>query len=113
MTPPSVPDFDQFRLRRFLETLAREGEVETHEASVKLSEVGRILDGNPKAVLFNQAGAGRSPLVGNVLGSRKRVAQCDAWLRSHALPPMGFPVVLPLYSVMYSREMDHAARDQT
>ena len=74
MTPPAVPDFDRFRLRRFLETLAREGELETHEASVKLSEVGRILDGNPKAVLFKQAGTGGSPLAGNVLGSRKRVA---------------------------------------
>lgn len=41
---------------------------------MNLSEVGGILDGNPKAVLFKQAGPERSALAGGVLASRNRVA---------------------------------------
>jgi UbiD family decarboxylase len=40
-----------------------------------LSEVASALEGNPKAVLFEEAGASGFPLVGNALASRARFAK--------------------------------------
>ena len=37
-------------------------------------DVAAALDGNPRAVLFKAAGPERAELVGNVMGSRKRLA---------------------------------------
>jgi UbiD family decarboxylase len=70
----SRPDFERFRLRNFLDGLAQIGELETRAEDVKLSEVSAILEGNPKAVLFQHAGPERAALAGNVLGSRVRMA---------------------------------------
>ena len=66
-------DFDRFRLRNFLEGLAQIGELENHPHPVDLGDVARLLEGNPKACLFQRAG-GETALAGNVLGSRTRVA---------------------------------------
>lgn len=68
------PDYDRFRLRTFLASLAQLGELETHAEAFKLADVGRVLEGNPKAVLFQQVGAERLRLAGNVMGSRARMA---------------------------------------
>ena len=68
------PDLERHRLRRFLESLAPE-ELETRAAPAKLSEVAQVLEANPRAVLFSQAGPERAALAGNVLGSRARMAQ--------------------------------------
>jgi UbiD family decarboxylase len=68
------PDYDRFRLRTFLDALARLGELELHAEPFKLADAGRVLEGNPKAVLFESIGAERQALAGNVLGSRKRMA---------------------------------------
>jgi len=67
-------DHNRFRLRTFLDSLAPLGELETRAGVTKLADVGRILEGNPKAVLFQQVGAERLPLAGNVIGSRARMA---------------------------------------
>ena len=67
-------DYDRFRLRTFLDSLAPLGELETRAGVTTLAEVGRILEGNPKAVLFQSVGAERHPLAGNVIGSRARMA---------------------------------------
>ena len=67
-------DYDRFRLRTFLDSLAPLGELETRAGATALAEVGRILERNPKAVLFQQVGAERLPLGGNVIGSRARMA---------------------------------------
>ena len=67
-------DYDRFRLRTFLDSLAQLGELETHADAFKLADVGRVLEGNPKAVLFRQVGTERVPLAGNVIGSRARMA---------------------------------------
>jgi 2,5-furandicarboxylate decarboxylase 1 len=71
-------DFEQFRLRTFVDALPP-GELERRGGSSKLSEIARALEGNPKAVLFEQAGG--HPLVGNVLASRSRIA------RAFGVPP--------------------------
>jgi 2,5-furandicarboxylate decarboxylase 1 len=67
-------DTETFRFRRFMETLAEAGEVETVAAPTPLSRVASILDGNPKAVKFEKAGPDGQELAGNVMGSRRRMA---------------------------------------
>lgn len=67
-------DAEAFRLRRFVDSLAGTDELEIVDAPVKLSEIAARLDGNPKAVLFRHAGPEGVELVGNVAGSRKRLA---------------------------------------
>jgi len=66
-------DTEAFSLRRFVEGLPA-AELEIIDATVKLSEIAARLDGNPKAVLFRNAGPESAELVGNVLGSRERLA---------------------------------------
>jgi len=72
----SRPDLERFDLRRFADALDA-GEFERHEGPVDLADVARLLEGNPKAVLFEQPGAvdaGAIPLCGNLAGSRARLA---------------------------------------
>jgi len=66
-------DFDRFRLRRFVEDLS--DEVAIVDAPTDLADVAAILEGNPKAVLFRAVGPERQELVGNVTGSRARIAR--------------------------------------
>ena len=67
-------DFERFRLRRLVERLIDEGEVEVHEETVDLIDVAGHLDGNPKALYFKNVGPEGAELVGNVMGSRGRIA---------------------------------------
>ncbi len=67
-------DTERFRLRNFVEKLAALGECEVHDAPIDLVDVGGVLDGNPRAVHFKAAGPEKAELVGNVMGSRKRLA---------------------------------------
>jgi 2,5-furandicarboxylate decarboxylase 1 len=67
-------DFDRFRLRRFIDTLAGLGELQVHDAPIDLADVAAVLEGNPKAVLFRAVGPERAELVGNVMGGRSRLA---------------------------------------
>jgi 2,5-furandicarboxylate decarboxylase 1 len=68
-------DVDRFRLRRFVDELAAAGELETHEQSVDLADVAAHLDENPRAVYFRSVGPEGAELVGNVAGSRARLAR--------------------------------------
>jgi 2,5-furandicarboxylate decarboxylase 1 len=68
-------DTERFRLRNFVEKLVETGDCEVREEPVDLIEVGGILDGNPRAVLFKAAGPEKAELVGNVMGSRRRLAR--------------------------------------
>lgn len=68
-------DFDRFRLRRFIDELAGSEELEVREGPVDLADVATILQANPKCVLFRKAGPEGAELVGNVVGSRKRLAR--------------------------------------
>lgn len=67
-------DVESFRLRRFLELLAANDELEDIREPVDLIDIGARLDGNPKAVLFRHAGPEGAEVVGNVMGSRRRLA---------------------------------------
>ncbi len=71
---PQNVDTETFSLRRFVEKLAGTETLETIDGPVKLSEIAARLDGNPKAVLFRNAGPEGVELVGNVMGSRGRLA---------------------------------------
>src|SRR5262249_30012514 len=71
---PSAPtDFNRFRLRRFVEGLG--DELAIVREPTELADVAAILEGNPKAVLFRAVGRERQELVGNVTGSRARIAR--------------------------------------
>ena len=67
-------DLDRFRLRRFIAELP-DSEIDTHDEPRELADVAKLLDGNPKAVLFRNLGAETAELVGNVAASRARIAR--------------------------------------
>jgi UbiD family decarboxylase len=67
-------DTERFRLRRFVERLVQLGECEIHDQPTDLVDVGRVLDGNPRATWFKAVGPEKAELIGNVMGSRKRLA---------------------------------------
>jgi len=67
-------DVERFGLRRFVELLDREGELETVNEPLDLIDIAARLDGNPKAVLFKEAGPEKAELIGNVMGGRRRLA---------------------------------------
>jgi UbiD family decarboxylase len=67
-------DTERFRLRSFVEKLVDLGECDVHDAPIDLLDVGGVLDGNPRAVHFKSAGPEKAELVGNVMGSRRRLA---------------------------------------
>jgi len=68
-------DCDAFRLRTFLQTLEGTDELEIVEEQVDLADVADRLEGNPRAVLFRKVGPEGAELVGNVVGSRERLAR--------------------------------------
>jgi UbiD family decarboxylase len=79
--PSTATDFDRFRLRRFVEGLASEGaaaELAIVSEPTDLADVAKLLEGNAKAVLFRAVGPERQELVGNVTGSRARIARAFA-----------------------------------
>ena len=67
-------DTEAFRLRRFVEELVDAGECETVDQPTDLLDLGGKLDCNAKAVWFRAAGPERADVVGNVMGSRRRLA---------------------------------------
>src|SRR5213596_1490547 len=68
-------DLERFRLRRFVEELRQTGELEVKAGAAELAEVAPALEGNAKAVLFERVGREGAALVGNVMGSRARLAR--------------------------------------
>jgi UbiD family decarboxylase len=70
----TAADTEKFRLRSFVDRLVDMGEVEVVGAPIPLLDLGAKLDGNAKAVLFRKAGPEGAEIVGNVLGSRRRIA---------------------------------------
>src|SRR3990167_1044804 len=67
-------DMNKFRLRTFVDKLIDIGEVEVHDEAVPLSELSRIIEATPKAVLFRKAGPEEVELVSSVAGGRRRLA---------------------------------------
>jgi UbiD family decarboxylase len=68
-------DTERFRLRNFVQKLTDLGECDVHDGPIELFDVAAALDGNPRAVHFKSVGPERAELVGNVMGSRKRLAR--------------------------------------
>lgn len=65
---------DEFRLRTFLDNLADQGELRIVEEPIELGQVGRLLEDDPRATLFRDIAGKGEELVGNVMGSRARLA---------------------------------------
>jgi 2,5-furandicarboxylate decarboxylase 1 len=72
--PAGAMDCERFRLRGFVEGLPAD-ELETRGAPIDLADVAAALEDNPRAVLFGAVGPERHQLVGNVTGSRSRIAR--------------------------------------
>jgi len=79
-------DFERFRLRRFVEELQQVGELEARSAPAELAEVAVALEGNARAVLFERVGKEGAQLVGNVMGSRARLARAFGVAPDKLLP---------------------------
>lgn len=65
---------ERFRLRHLVERLVELNHVDVVEDQMPLAAVSQRLDGNPRAVWFRNVGPEGAELVGNVVGSRERVA---------------------------------------
>jgi len=90
MAAPSVlpeANAEAFRLRSFVEALGPD-ELEIVEESVDLADIAGRLEGNPKAVLFRAVGPERAQLVGNVTGSRARMAKALGVTPERMLPEL-------------------------
>src|SRR3979409_1355986 len=70
----SAVDFDRYRLRHFVESLGVD-ELETRAEATELGDIAAALESNPRAVLFRAVGPEAQELVGNVNGSRARLAR--------------------------------------
>src|SRR5436305_1134663 len=95
-------DTEKFRLRHFVEKLVQRGECIVHDRPIDLIDIAAVLDGNPNAVWFRAVGPERTELVGNVMGSRRRLAaaleteeaQFPAVLRTRLEQPIA-PIEVP------------------
>jgi UbiD family decarboxylase len=74
IAPNLAVDVEAFRLRTFVERLIQQDEADVHSERVALSDVAKHIDGNPKAVVFRNAGPEGAELAANVFGSRRRLA---------------------------------------
>src|SRR5262249_11512480 len=78
-------DYDRYRLRTFVDALGTD-EIERRTGTTKLTAIAAALEANPKAVLFEAAGAGNHPLIGNALASRSRFAKAFGVAPQQLLP---------------------------
>jgi 2,5-furandicarboxylate decarboxylase 1 len=81
---PITPDLERFELRRFLQSLGPD-EYEVKAGATNLSDIAAILEGNPKAVLFEQPAGESTALCGNLAASRNRLAQAFDTTSDHLL----------------------------
>src|SRR5262245_9932685 len=81
-------DTERFRLRRFVERLVQLGECEVHDQPIDLVDVAAVLEGNPRATYFKAVGPERAELIGNVMGSRKRLAMALGTDEAGLLPEL-------------------------
>ncbi len=67
-------DYDKFRLRRFVERLAAEGEVLRIERPVDLADLARDVESTSQATWFQNVGPDKLEMVAGASGSRRRLA---------------------------------------
>src|SRR5579859_7193000 len=97
-------DCERFRLRRFVEALRQTGQLEAHPGPGELAEVAPALEGNARAVLFESVGREAASLVGNVMGSRARLALAFGVSAEELLPEVLRRLRLPPEVVEVPRE---------
>ena len=85
--PAPQIDLDAFRLLGFVEALGPD-ELEIVEEPVELGDIAARLEGNPRAVLFRAVGPERTAVVGNVTGSRTRLAKAFGVSPDRLLPEL-------------------------
>lgn len=103
ITSASDLDLDKFRLRTFLDSLPAD-QFEVREDPVALSDMAAVMQGNPKAVLFKNAGPDGQEVVGNVVGSRERMAHAFGVGTNEIAAEMQRRLRLPPQIVELSRE---------
>ena len=99
----STLDFDRFRLSRLVDRLVQAGEAEVVTEPVPLAAVAERLDGNPNAILFRSAGPEGAALVGNEMGSRRRLALALETDERSLLPTILERLAAPIPPVEVSR----------
>jgi len=103
VTAARACNVETYRLGHFIDSLGPD-ELEIVEEPVDLADIAARLEGNPRAVLFRQVGAERLPLVGNVTGSRIRLARAFGVEPAQLLPELLNRLSRPPQSVELSRE---------
>jgi 2,5-furandicarboxylate decarboxylase 1 len=96
-------DCEAYRLKRFVEALGPD-ELQIVSEPIALADVAAILEGNPKAVLFQQVGPEKATLVGNVTGSRSRLAAAFGVSAERLLPELLSRIARKPETVVLSRE---------
>ena len=77
---------ERYRLRRFVDALQQAGELQIEGGAADLAAVAPTLEGNERAVLFERVGPEGAQLVGNVMGSRARLARAFGVSPERLLP---------------------------
>ncbi len=67
-------DLDAFRLRRFMESLERIGEVAVFDEPVAIADLSRAIESTPRAGHFRSVGKDRLEMISAVSGNRRRIA---------------------------------------
>ena len=67
-------DYNKFRLRTFMEQLARIGELEVHDEPLEMTDLTALIENSAKAVLFKNAGPQRYEIFAGFIGNRRRLA---------------------------------------
>ncbi|WP_233838229.1 UbiD family decarboxylase [Paraburkholderia sp. ZP32-5] len=98
-----LPDLERFDLRRFIDSLD-ETHVERHSGDTPLSQIASMLEGNPKAVVFERPGGESTALCGNVAASRERLAHAFGTTRDQLLGEIVTRLRKPGKLVEVSRE---------
>ena len=96
-------DFDRFRLSRLVDRLIEADEVDIVADPVPLAGVAERLDGNPRAVLFRSVGPEGAALIGNVMGSRARLALALGTGERALLPSMLERLARPIPPIEVTR----------
>ena len=96
-------DLENCRLRSFVEALG-DDELEIVDDPIDLADVAARLEGNPKAVLFRKVGLEQAELVGNVTGSRSRMAQALGVTPDRMLQELLSRLRRPARTVEFARE---------
>src|SRR5262245_618479 len=68
-------DFEKFRLRNFVERLAKMGEVQVFQDPVALCDLAALIESTPKTTWFTDVGPEHFEMVAGVSSSRKRLAE--------------------------------------